>query len=177
MVVAGFNRLIVVDLISNRSSWFEVVVGFDGFVFTVIRRTGWRGFLVNLLVLVENDRIVICIRIYIRCTQSVKQTVAHAVRQRDVFGKVLFDIEICCRFESVFLFELFVEDFRIAVEWFNSSWIEIVINSIHAIIQLEIVADVILEIVFDVVIFDTRIPSQTYESQIQSVVIIAVNQG
>jgi hypothetical protein len=45
--------------------------------------------------------------------------------------------------------------------------IERIINRIHAIIELEVIRNIILEIVFDVVVLDARIPFEPDEIQIK----------
>ena len=131
---------------------------------------------INLEYGIENYGFIVGVNIRIGFPESVKQTVTEPVVQGDFFRNVLFGIDVSRRFESVLAFELVVVDTRIGIGWFQSSGIERIINRIHAIIELEVIRNIILEIVFDVVVLDARIPFEPDEIQIQTVIIIAINE-
>src|SRR5690606_37731166 len=131
---------------------------------------------VNLLLLIENHRLIVFVDVHRRCSESVERLETKSVAYRELIRQNLLNFNICSWFKSVFAVKLTLVESRICTQRLNRSRIEFIVNRIDSELHIDFFRQITFQIVLNVVILDAGIVLKSDEIQIESVVIIAVDK-
>ena len=175
--ITRLDGISVIQGIGGRNPGFEVQEFFEGFPPAGIDGVDGGGFLVHQAERIKIHRVVILVDVEFILPQPVELTHPQPVAQAQVFGDLMGDIHVQGILVGVFFCELFLNDPGIRAVWNDLSRVEDVVDVVQSVVDLQLVTQVVLQVVFDVEVLYARIPFKPNKIEFKPVVVIGIDQG